>query len=138
MSNCIFCKIVNKEIPSFIVGEDEKCLAFLDIRPINKGHVLVVPKEHYPTLLDIPDALLRELMVFVKKITKAVSGSLETEHINIFQRNGQLAGQAVPHIHFHVLPRFPGDGHHEWDGKQVYNEGEGETYRDRIKMMVKI
>jgi histidine triad (HIT) family protein len=108
MSDCIFCKIISKDIPSEIVYEDENTLVFLDINPATKGHCLVIPKEHYETILDIPEDVLCKVIKTVKKISLAL---IKTNHgMNIVQSNGRAAHQEVDHIHFHVIPRSENDG----------------------------
>ena len=111
MSDCIFCKIAAGEIPCTRVYEDDQALAFMDIGPIIKGHVLVIPKKHYDPITETPDAVLQHLIVVVKKIAAAQRKALKTDGCNIIQNNGRVSGQAVPHLHFHVIPRFEGDGH---------------------------
>jgi histidine triad (HIT) family protein len=104
--DCIFCKIIKGEIPCAKVYEDEKILAFLDIAPANKGHVLVVPKEHYANLLDVPEPIIDDVMRVVKKAARAMSSALGNKGFNVLVNNGREAGQLVPHVHFHVIPRF--------------------------------
>lgn len=132
MSNdCIFCKIINNEIPCSQVYEDNKTLAFLDIRPINKGHILVIPKKHFNTILDIPDNLLKEIITVIKKISKSLKKSLKADGFNIMISSFPAAGQEVMHAHFHIIPRFAGDGLTHWPGKE-YEEGEMDTLRKKI------
>ncbi|MBW2992896.1 HIT family protein [Candidatus Woesearchaeota archaeon] len=131
--DCIFCKIVKGEIPSSKVYEDEKILAFLDIGPINKGHTLVIPKEHYEMLLDVPDGLLKEVTVAAKKIAANMKEKLNLEGFNIMQSNGKVAGQLVPHFHLHVIPRLADDGLKHWPGKK-YEEGEMGEYKEKLKI----
>jgi histidine triad (HIT) family protein len=102
MADCIFCHIANKKIPSDIVYEDDQFLGFLDINPINKGHVLVIPKGHYRWVYDVPN--FGQYMEVVKKICLAVKNAMEVEYVSIL-----TAGDEVPHAHVHVLPRFPHD-----------------------------
>lgn len=132
---CIFCKIIKNEIPSSRVFEDEKLIAFLDINPVNKGHVLVVPKEHMETLLDISDNILKELMVTAKKIAKSMRKALKADGINIGMNNFPPAGQAVMHAHIHIIPRFENDGLQHWPSKK-YDEGEIDQIREKIAMFV--
>ncbi len=129
MKDCIFCKIINGEIPSYKIYEDEECLVFLDINPINPGHALIIPKKHYKTIIDAPVKLVEHLMGVVKKISESVKNELEPFGINILQNNGVKAGQEIPHMHIHVIPRFEGDRRHyrvKWkprklDKKQMKN-----------------
>ncbi|RBR13405.1 uncharacterized protein FIESC28_08186 [Fusarium coffeatum] len=101
MSNCIFCKIIKGDIPSFKLFESEKTLAFLDIGPLSKGHALIIPKHHGAKLADIPDDQLTEILPVVKKIVNATGAS----DYNILQNNGRIAHQEVDHVHFHMIPK---------------------------------
>lgn len=130
--DCIFCKIVKQEIGCAKIFENDKILVFLDIRPANKGHCLVVPKQHYSTLLDIPDEILAELMVTAKKVCKALSLSCGNGGFNILMNNGVVAGQIVPHAHLHVIPRFKDDEVTiNWKPK-IYINNEIERIRENI------
>ena len=132
MDECIFCKIIKGEIPSSKIYESDNVLAFLDIGPVNKGHTLVIPKEHHETLMDIPDELLKELILTVKKVCKAVKQGVNAEGISLGMSNYKAAGQVVPHAHFHIMPRFDNDGLKLWpQGK--YEEGEMDIYTKKIK-----
>ena len=133
MADCTFCKIINKEIPSDIVYEDKDTIAFLDINPVNKGHTLVLPKEHYENLFDVPEDILSNTMKIVKKI--AVALSKYSDGVNLGQNNRRPAGQLVDHIHFHVIPRFSGDGLRHWPGKK-YQEGESKKVAEEIKKLL--
>ena len=122
MSDCIFCKIVNKEIPATLVYEDETVLAFMDIGPIVKGHVLVIPKTHYDPVTETPDEIIAQVHLVAKKIAQAQMNALGADGVNIMQNNGAAAGQEVPHLHVHVIPRFNNDGHHwNWKPKSYEN-----------------
>jgi histidine triad (HIT) family protein len=105
MEDCIFCKIVTEEIPSRKVYEDEHSFAFLDINPRNPGHTLVVSKAHVENIFDLEEDEAAELMKSLRRVAIGVKQATGTEGISICQSNGQLAGQAVPHIHFHIIPR---------------------------------
>ncbi|HIH17437.1 MAG TPA: HIT family protein [Nanoarchaeota archaeon] len=135
-SSCIFCKIVGKEIPASVVYEDSKVLAFLDISPANKGHVLVIPKQHYVTLLEVPDSTLAEVAKVVKKVSAAVLKATKAKNFNFVQSNGPVAGQVVMHVHFHIFPRFKNDGLLAGRLNRpalVYEEGEMKEYMKRIR-----
>jgi len=115
--DCIFCKLVAGEIPSTRIYEDEHTLAFLDISPIIKGHTLVIPKSHHDPLTATPPAILAACMATVQRVAQAQFNALGADGVNVHQANGAAAGQVVPHLHFHVIPRFTGDGHHwNWHG----------------------
>ncbi len=119
--DCIFCKIVRGEIPSSKVYEDDDTLAFMDIGPVVKGHVLVIPKGHYDPITGTPPEILQKLILVVQRIAEAQINSLEADGINVAQANGSVAGQIIPHVHFHVIPRFEGDGHALW--KRLVDHG---------------
>jgi len=132
MPDCIFCKIIAGEIPSTKIYEDEKVLAFLDINPINPGHTLVIPKTHSEDLLTASEDDLVAVIKAVKKIAPAVVRGVGAQGFNLGVNNGEAAGQIVNHLHFHIMPRFEGDGFKLWGGRQ-YKEGEIDEYAERIK-----
>ena len=130
---CIFCKIVKGEIPCAKIFEDDKVIAFLDIAPANKGHALIVTKNHYPTLVEIPDECLNDMMLKAKKIAQAMSAALGNDGFNVLMNNKKIAGQLVPHAHVHVIPRFAGDGIKlNWLPRK-YKEKEIDGFREKIK-----
>jgi histidine triad (HIT) family protein len=130
----IFEKIVSREIPATIVYEDEDTLAFMDIGPIIKGHTLVIPKICYDPVTETPDAVLARLMIVCKRIAAAQIAGLGADGVNIIQNNGKAAGQEVPHLHFHVIPRFDGDGHRwNWAAKTYDSPAEMETLAEKIR-----
>ena len=104
--NCIFCKIINGDIPSHKVYEDDHVLAFLDIGPIAKGHTLVIPKHHAETIADLPESEAAACGAVIPKIAAAVQKVTQCTAYNVLQNNGKLAGQAVFHVHFHIIPRY--------------------------------
>ncbi|MFX0043517.1 MAG: HIT family protein [Candidatus Hodarchaeota archaeon] len=103
--DCIFCKIIDREIPSKIVFESNLNLAFLDIFPISRGHTIVIPKNHYTNLEDIPEEILSELFKSVKQIATVIHNKLKIDGYNILQNNYKAAGQDINHIHVHIIPR---------------------------------
>ena len=105
---CIFCKIAKGEIPAKILYEDEKTLAFLDISPRSKGHTLIIPKEHYETFEELPEEVAIDLIKAIKRVIKKLK-SLNPDGYNILNNNGPVAGQEVPHVHFHIIPRYKGE-----------------------------
>ncbi len=135
---CIFCKIIKGEIPSYKVYEDDKIIAFLDINPTNKGHTLVAPKEHYENTLETSDKLVAHLAVVSKIISKAVIRATGTHACNIGINNGAESGQIIFHTHWHIIPRFANDGYQLWQGKDViYAEGEAQEIAEKIKRKIK-
>jgi histidine triad (HIT) family protein len=134
MNECIFCKIVAKEIPATIVYEDDDVLVFMDIGPIIKGHALVISKAHYDPVTETPDDVLAKLHGVAKRIAQAQMNGLGADGVNIIQNNGKAAGQEVPHIHVHVIPRFEGDGHHwNWNPKKYENFDEMAELAEKMR-----
>jgi len=117
--NCVFCDIIAKKIPSHIVYEDDTVLAFLDIKPVNPGHVLVVSKEHHADMLETPAHLLSDMILVCKKVGDAVLEAVEADGFNIGVNNKTAAGQLIFHTHFHVIPRFEKDGLKHWPHKTL-------------------
>lgn len=114
MIDCIFCKIVKKEIPAKVVYENEHVLAFLDINPIAKGHTLVIPKKHAIDLFELDDADAGEIMKAAKKVATVAMSELGAVGINLINSNRKEAGQDVFHYHMHIVPRYSGDGIKLW------------------------
>jgi histidine triad (HIT) family protein len=108
VNSCVFCKIARKQAPASLVYEDENVLAFLDIRPLNEGHTLVIPKEHYVTIFEAPEELVAHLHRIVKRVALAAKESTKADGISIIQQNGKAAGQEIFHLHVHVIPRYEG------------------------------
>ena len=108
--SCIFCKIVEGEIPCHKLYEDEHVLAFLDVGPLSRGHSLVVPRSHYDTLDQMPADLAAACMAVMPRLSRAVIAATGAEGWNILQNNHRVAGQAVDHVHFHIIPRDREDG----------------------------
>ncbi len=132
MADCIFCKIIDGSLPCAKVYDDQEIIAFLDIMPINKGHILVVPKQHCETLSDASEKMLATISAALKQISQAVMAGVRADGVNLLLANGRAAGQVVPHLHFHIIPRHEGDGLH-FDAKRAkYDNGEMEEYRKKI------
>lgn len=109
-NNCIFCKIVDGNIPCIKVYEDTKIIAFMDINPLSLGHTLVIPKEHFENIFEITPEDYGLISIAAAKIALAVKKALKPDGVNIMQLNGKAANQVVPHLHMHVTPRWLGDG----------------------------
>lgn len=131
-AECIFCKIVKREIPASIIYEDEDVISFLDIFPVNIGHSLVIPKKHFENMFETPEDVLGKMMIASKKIAKATKEQLRTNGTNIVINNEKAGGQLVFHVHLHIIPRFDGDGFEHWHGKRPYQEGEKEEVVKKI------
>ncbi len=108
--DCLFCKIVSGEIPSYRVYENEAVYAFLDINPASEGHTLVAPKKHFNSFTDLGAEDIAALFEAAKKVTLALEKAFSANGMNIGVNNGEVAGQEVPHVHVHVIPRKKGDG----------------------------
>jgi len=131
--SCIFCKIIAGELPGYKVYEDEHTLAFLDINPVNYGHTLVVPKKHLINIEDVDEETLCRVIKTVKKVGLALKKKLGVPGYNVQVNNDPAAGLIVPHLHFHVVPRFPDDGLKLWLQKQ-YPEGAADEVLNKIKI----
>ena len=107
-NSCVFCRIAQKQAVASRVYEDEKVMAFLDIRPLNEGHTLVIPKAHYENIFDVPQELNAYLHGVTKQIAMAVKKATNADGITIIQQNGKAANQDIPHLHVHVIPRYKG------------------------------
>ena len=109
MSNCIFCKIANGEIPSATLYEDEDFRVILDLGPASKGHALILPKAHAANIYEISDDMAAKAMILAKKMATKMTEALKCDGFNIVQNNGAPAGQTVFHFHMHLIPRYEGD-----------------------------
>lgn len=107
---CIFCSIVGGKMPTNKVYEDTHSIAFLDINPRNPGHTLIIPKRHYETVMEMPDSEAGKFFESVRKVSEMVRKGVQANGISLAQNNGKAAGQVVPHVHFHIIPRFLTEG----------------------------
>ena len=124
MGECIFCKIIKGEIPAAKIYEDEMVFAFLDIAPINYGHVLVIPKEHHQSASTIPEAVAGRMFHVGSRIGIQLKRRDEYDAYNLHLADGTAAGQVVMHAHLHIVPRWIEDGFH-WNWRQLsYADGE--------------
>ena len=108
--DCVFCRIRDDQIPSTRVYEDERTIAFMDINPLNEGHTLVIPRVHAATIFDADETDLRAAIATARRVAKAIREAFRPDGLNVLQANGAAAFQSVPHVHFHLIPRFSGDG----------------------------
>ena len=125
---CVFCKIINGEIPSSKVYEDDEVLAILDLSQVTKGHTLVMPKKHYANILEIPADELAHLIQKVQMIAKKVTTKLNAKGFNILVNTNEVAGQTVMHLHFHIIPRYD-----ETDGITIDFKESGLVLNEVIK-----
>ncbi|KKQ40042.1 MAG: Histidine triad (HIT) protein [Candidatus Magasanikbacteria bacterium GW2011_GWA2_37_8] len=110
MLDCIFCKIVNKEIPNYTVYEDDFVLAFLDIFPHAQGHTVVIPKKHYDNFLSLTNDEAKLLITGVQNAMQKIQTTLNPDGFNVGWNENPAGGQVVPHLHVHIFPRYQGDG----------------------------
>lgn len=109
-ANCIFCKIANGDVPSQTLYEDDNFRVILDLGPATKGHALILSKDHYANLYDLPEETAGEAMKLAKKMAAKMTKNLGCEGFNLVQNNGDMAGQTVFHFHMHLIPRYRADG----------------------------
>ena len=111
MTSCIFCQIVQGKAPSSKVYQDDVCLAFMDVQPVNPGHVLVVPKAHFNNLADLPAHIGAHLFQVAQQMALSLPKThVKNEGVDLFLAHGEAAGQEIFHVHLHVIPRYQGDG----------------------------
>ncbi|OGG44134.1 hypothetical protein A2841_04000 [Candidatus Kaiserbacteria bacterium RIFCSPHIGHO2_01_FULL_48_10] len=132
MENCVFCKIISGALPTEKIYEDEETFAFLDIKPINPGHVLVVSKAHYRNVFDLPEPVWLAMMKTTHRLVPIIKETTSAGGINISMNNERPAHQLVFHAHVHIIPRFEGDPYKTWVGKE-YREGEKTLIAEKIK-----
>ncbi|MCA9353287.1 HIT family protein [Candidatus Nomurabacteria bacterium] len=112
--NCVFCKIISGEYPSFKIYEDNDLVSFLVIEPINDGHALVVPKKHFENIFETPEETLSKILPVAKNLSQKIMKAVDATGINIVQNNGKDSGQEIMHYHLHIIPRFETDGLKPW------------------------
>jgi histidine triad (HIT) family protein len=134
--DCIFCDIANKKENAEILFENENIISFLDIRPVNFGHALVIPKDHYENFLSVPVKELDQLIETTQYISKYIKEGLQADGFNIIVNNGTAAGQSIYHFHFHIIPRFEKDFNFKPNFK-VYSYGKMKEYADIIRNILK-
>ncbi len=133
-SDCIFCRVIEGSLPSSIIYEDEQAVAFMDIMPINPGHVLVVPRKHFVELSELDEDTGAHLFRIAMRVEKALRASgLQCEGTNLLQNNGREAWQEVMHVHLHVIPRFKGDGVKVHFGQQQAPRAHLDQWAEKIK-----
>lgn len=131
MTDCVFCKIIQGELPAAQVYEDERVVAFLDINPTAVGHTLVVPKAHCADLLGCDADVASAMIKAAQKIAPAVVRATGAEGFNLGMNNGRAAGQIIFHLHLHIIPRRSGDGFKLW-GHREYADGEMSAIAKKI------
>ena len=135
MEDCVFCKIIAGEIPSTKIYEDKHCFAFLNIKPVNVGHILIIPKKHFETIDEMNQEdfcnLNEEILRLSKGILKIADG------LNVMQNNRLAAGQEISHVHFHLIPRYEKDGYKfNWLREEGVTEGENKEFLKKLKNLL--
>ncbi|MEK7584230.1 MAG: HIT family protein [Patescibacteria group bacterium] len=120
--NCIFCKIVADELPHERVAASDDLYAFLDVNPISRGHTLVIPRDHFQSFESTPVKIVREMAAFVADYAPKIAQALGADGFNIGINNGAAAGQVIGHAHWHIIPRYQGDGLRSWPGNSIEKE----------------
>lgn len=136
--SCLFCKIAAGSIPSARVLETDHAVAFLDIHPVNLGHILLVPRSHFTRLADLPDALSAHAGSLLPRLCRAVLSATGAEALNVIVNHGEVAGQTIDHVHWHVIPRRSGDAVH-WPWPHVAYDGDGlDEMRARLQQALRV
>lgn len=128
MDNCIFCKIAAGEIPSHKVYEDDQVIAFLDISPVKPGHILIIPKEHYDIMIDVPDDLISYIFIKAKYLMGVLKKAMKADFVIL-----SVVGIDVPHFHVHLTPRYKDDGLDNFWPQDKYADGQAEEVAKKIK-----
>lgn len=136
MTDCIFCKIINKEIPSQKIYEDNEIVAFLDIQPVKPGHTLVIPKKHYDTFENTPVEVITNLFSIVHKLATQIKNVVKADGFNLSLNNGRAADQIIDHTHVHIIPRYYDDGLKTWD-KMSYQANEMSELAEKLRQAIK-
>ena len=131
----VFKKIIDGEIPSKKIYEDDYCIAILDLNPFRKGHCLVISKECKATIEELDSTTLSHMINAASLISKKMRDALNADDTNVLINNGPAAGQEIPHVHMHVIPRFEKDGPLFGIEKQKYEDGEMELYREKLTLI---
>lgn len=135
-ASCVFCKIVAGEIPATVVAEDESALAFLDVGPLAEGHLLLIPKEHFANISEMPPELVAAIARRLPELGRAAREVMGVEGFNVLVNEGRVAGQEVPHVHFHIIPRASGDRlGYRWNAGK-YADDRAEAIQSRYKKVL--
>jgi len=134
--DCIFCDIIGKNESAEILYENESIISFLDIRPVNYGHTLVIPKKHYENFLSVPSEVLGDLIQATQMLSAAILKSLAPDGFNIVVNNGVAAGQSIFHFHFHIIPRFQSDDFKFRPNLKSYRDGTMEKFAEKIRLAI--
>lgn len=136
-NNCIFCRIIGKEIPSSTIYEDENFQVIMDISPASKGHAILIPKKHITNLFEMDEYTASKALIVAAKVANAMKEELKCEGLNILQNNGEVAGQTVFHFHIHLIPRYSNDSVRITWTTSSYGEGEVSSLAEAIGKRIK-
>lgn len=136
MNDCVFCRIVHKEVPAEVLFENDEVVAILDINPIHYGHALVIPKQHCRGFLELPSHSYQAILRAARVVCQALVQGLRLEGYNLLSNNGRIAGQSVFHFHLHVTPRYPDDNIRFVQELKKYSNGEMRHYAELIKKQI--
>lgn len=131
MDECIFCKIIKREIPAEKIYEDDEIIAFLDIKPVNLGHTLVIPKKHYEKMETAPDEIVSAVFINAKKLMKVIKEAMLADFVAL-----SVVGIDVPHFHIHLIPRYFNDKMPVFWTRKEYKEGEKEMVVEKIRKLL--
>jgi len=132
MENCVFCKIINGQTPADKIYEDKDIIAFLDINPVNYGHLLVIPKKHFEMMYDVPDEVLNKVFVKAKELMGIIKKAMNADYVAV-----AVVGVDVPHFHVHLVPRYFNDGMANFWPTKKYKENEMKETVEKIRKFVK-
>ncbi|MBQ8662583.1 MAG: HIT family protein [Eubacterium sp.] len=128
-NNCIFCKLANGDIPTNVIYEDEMFTVIMDAAPASKGHALILPKDHYANIYELPEETAAAALVLAKKLAAKMTDALKCDGLNVVQNNGEAAGQTVFHFHMHLIPRYQdGDDFITWNHAELTDEEKTAAY----------
>ena len=131
--NCIFCDIIEKKADAEILYEDNDVISFLDIRPVNFGHTLVIPRAHYDGFIAVPGETMKKLISVTQILSDAIVKSLQPDGFNVITNNGAAAGQSIYHFHFHIIPRYYKDDFNFKLNLKNYIDSSMQEYADKIR-----
>ncbi|MBW6442162.1 HIT family protein [Patescibacteria group bacterium] len=132
MDGCVFCNIIKKVMPSEVIYEDKDLFSFLDINPVNYGHLLIIPKKHYKDILDTPEEIISKIFIKAKDLMKAIKECLNADYVCL-----SVVGVDVPHFHVHLVPRYFNDGMENFWPTKKYPEGEMENISKKLTSYLK-
>jgi histidine triad (HIT) family protein len=135
VADCIFCKIATSTLPASKIYEDAETMAFLNIKPVNPGHALVIPKDHYENVYSVPPEIWARMALTAQKVAVAVREATDADGINIEVNNEPSAGQIIFHSHIHIIPRHEHDGFKHWPGQDI-SDADQQAINEKVKKVL--